>query len=319
MPRSTTILTVPLVIALLTGSAHADSDTAGADALFDEARRLMAEGRFSEACPKLEGAQRLRPGIGTMLNLADCDEKLGKTASAWAMFRDAAVAAQRASDSREAYARERVSALEPRLVKLTVVVRDAEVRGLEVLRNDQLIDRGAFGTALPVDPGRYSIVARAPNRISWSTVIEVDKASQYITIPVLADAPTETPTAPSDAAAPPPPAPSSGRRTIALVVAGAGVAVVAIGSVFGLASKSAHDDADAHCKLGPAGTGCDPQGVSAAADAVHKGNVATALFIVGGVAVASGATLWLTAPTPARRAGVGVALAPFGVLARGTW
>jgi hypothetical protein len=282
----------------------------------------MAEGRFSDACPKFEGAQRLRPGIGTMLNLADCEEKVGKTASAWAMFRDAAVAAQRAGDPREAYARERVSALEPRLVKLTVVVpHDADVRGLEVLRDDQRIDRAALGTPLPIDPGRYSIVARAPNRISWSTVVEIDKASQHVTVPVLAQAPSEAPSTPSDAAAPPPQGPSSSRRAIAVVVAGAGVAVVAVGSVFGLASRSAHVDADAHCKLGPAGNGCDAQGVGAADDAVHKGNVATALFILGGVAVASGATLWLTAPstTPPRRPGVGVALAPFGVLARGTW
>src|SRR4051812_10257047 len=59
-------------------------------ALFDEARRLMADGKFAEACPKLEESQRMDPGIGILFNLGDCYEHLGRTASAWISFRDVA-------------------------------------------------------------------------------------------------------------------------------------------------------------------------------------------------------------------------------------
>src|SRR5580765_1680975 len=83
---------------LLASRARADeaSDKAAAEGLFDEGRRLMAEGKYDEACPKLEASQRLDPGVGTMLTRADCLEKRGKTASAWAQLREASSAAHKA-------------------------------------------------------------------------------------------------------------------------------------------------------------------------------------------------------------------------------
>ena len=75
--------------------ADAASDKAASVALFNEGRRLVGLGKLAEACPKFEASFSLVPGIGTQLNLADCYQQLGRTASAWATFRDAAIAAAR--------------------------------------------------------------------------------------------------------------------------------------------------------------------------------------------------------------------------------
>src|SRR5258708_31530603 len=65
-------------------------DPVAAQALFDAAKRLVHEGRFAEACPKLEESQKLDPAIGTHYALADCYEKAGRLATAWVAYLDVA-------------------------------------------------------------------------------------------------------------------------------------------------------------------------------------------------------------------------------------
>src|SRR5258706_1569998 len=77
------------------GTAAGQTDPVVARALFDEGRRLAGEGKYSQACPKLEESQKLDPGLGTLFGLADCLEHVGRTASAWSRFRDAADVANR--------------------------------------------------------------------------------------------------------------------------------------------------------------------------------------------------------------------------------
>jgi hypothetical protein len=96
--------------------AAGSTDKVSAEALFDEGRKLMAAGKFADACPKFEASQELDPGVGTMLNLADCYEKTGRTASAWAEFRETVSAAHNAgSRDREEIARGRANDLEQKL------------------------------------------------------------------------------------------------------------------------------------------------------------------------------------------------------------
>src|SRR5262249_47887266 len=94
---------------------------ATAEALFADGRRLMITGEYASACPKFAASQKLDPAVGTELNLANCYEKLGQTASAWAEFRSAAAAARSiGSKDREQLAVDRSKTLETKLSYLTI-------------------------------------------------------------------------------------------------------------------------------------------------------------------------------------------------------
>jgi len=159
-------------------------DQAGARALFTEGKRLMKAGKYAEACPKLEAAQKLYSSAGILLNLGDCYEKIGRTASAWTRFGEAvsvATRSNRADDADEA--RRRQEALEPALVRLTIRV-PSPVPGLSVSRDGVTLDEAIWGTTLPVDPGDHLVRAEAPGYEPWSTSVSLTRRGDTVTVKV---------------------------------------------------------------------------------------------------------------------------------------
>jgi hypothetical protein len=322
-----------LVAVCATGSARAQSaeDKAAADAAFDQGKRLMAARSYAEACQKFSESLRRDPGIGTMLGLADCFEKNGQTASAWAQFREAAATAASKSDGREKVARENVERLTPLLSKLAVHVPvAADVNGLTVKRDGVEVNRAIWDTEIPVDPGVHTVTAVAPGKKEWQASITIAAAArtETVTIPKLEPAPEPpiaaapaviSPGASSIAPEAPPSDPNAGRtqRYIGLGVGAAGVVGIAVGSIFGLGAKSKLDDsnADNHCDASDA---CDATGKGLRDDAQSAATVSTIAFIAGAAAVAGGVVLYLTAPKP-HGARVGVAPSPGGVTVIGAF
>src|SRR5262249_26152099 len=76
------------------------ADMALAKVLFEEGRKSMAEGKIDEACAKLGQSYAMDPALGTLLNLAVCHDKQGKSASAWAEFRTAADLASKGKEAK---------------------------------------------------------------------------------------------------------------------------------------------------------------------------------------------------------------------------
>ena len=245
--------------------ARADDprDDAGARVLFGEGRTLADAGRYAEACRKFEESLRLAPGVGTSFNLADCQEHLGLTATAWARFMDVAAATRLAGQvERERVARSRAAALEPRLARLVVEVT-GPVDGQTVLRDGLPLGVPAWGAAVPVDPGPHVVEARAPGRVSWTQTATVPDAATtvVVAVPALAAlAPPEAPTPPPavarpsatvEATAPPP------RRWSAPVLAFGAVAAAALATsaVAAMSLGSANDEAKGLCPLNVCDTG----------------------------------------------------------------
>jgi Tfp pilus assembly protein PilF len=88
-------LATGLCVAARSAAAETTDAAASAQQLFDEARALMKEGNYAEACPKFAESQSLDPGGGTLLNLGICHYRENRTATAWAELRQALIQARR--------------------------------------------------------------------------------------------------------------------------------------------------------------------------------------------------------------------------------
>lgn len=303
-----TLFAVGAALALTTSIARAD-DRAIAQQVFQEARELMAAGKIAEACPKFAAAAQLSPTAGVRLNLSDCYAALGKAASAWGKADEALTIAERAGDAAAAeLARQRKTALTPRLSYLTVAVAPQGARDLVVTLDGEKLPSAVWGTALPVDPGEHAIEAGAPGHVRWSTKAAIVGEAARLTVAVprleaepVAAAPAapapSTASASSPSGAPPAEAPSSWstQRTLALVTGGVGVVGLGVGAAFGLSATSKKSEYEQH--QGPNGRCLDAACATLSQDALSAATGSTVGFIAGGALVAVGAVLWLTAPS----------------------
>jgi hypothetical protein len=305
--------------------AQGSSNQAAAEALFDEGKKLMAAGQFAQACAKLAESQRLDPGAGTLLNLASCYERDGRTATAWATYKETIASADKSGRKEwAAAATKRVKALEPLLSKLTIAVPEgAKTTGLVVKRDGAVINAAEWGLAIPLDPGKHAIEASAPDKKTYSSTVDLGAKAdmQTVTVPPLesgaggatvAALPGAGTSVPPTAAEP---ASSSGTdtgttsssgsstRILGLGLVGAGVIGLGVGTVFGLKAGSLNDDAKANCNADQ--TRCNAAGVAQVDDAKSAATISTIGFVAGAALVAGGAVLFFTSPkgekTTARR------------------
>ena len=306
--------------------AQTVADKAAAEGLFDQGRAAMQEGDFAKACGLLERSQHIDAAVGTLLYLAECYEKSGRTASAWATFREAADTATAAREPQRARTgRERAQRLEPQLSRLTIQVapETQQLPALVIDRRDKQIQAALFNVPVPTDPGEYTISASAPGYESWSGTVTVPERAGRVSIAVpalrkssepdkgaaavapvapgpgapVADRPTpggDTSTAGLNLSTGPTETRSSAQRTMGVVLGAAGVVGIGVGTFFGLRAFSKNGEAEDHC---PNGICQDPQGPGLTDDAKNAATAANIAFGVGLVALAGGVVLYLTAPS----------------------
>jgi hypothetical protein len=284
-----------LVAAAPPARAEATADEkARADALFQEAARLVDAGNAREACPKLEESERLDAGLGTEFRLADCYERVGRTASAWAGFVELAAKVKKPDQIRKA--RARAEALEPTLTRIFLVVPEgvAALPGLRIERAGQAVERAQWGTAVPVDPGTYRVQVRAEGRLPWETSVDATAAGATVRVQVPEPARVAVGL--------------SGRRVGALVVGAVGIAGLAAGGVVGGLTVAQWNQAQALC---PKRVNCTQEAHDRSLQVRSLSFGATAGLIGGGAAVVVGTILWLV-PAAAPRAAMWVAPALAG-------
>lgn len=304
------------VVLLASAGLGQDRDPAAAQALFDQARELVAQGKYAEACPKFAESNRLDPAMGTQFQLASCYEKSGRVASAWAGFLEVASRARSAGQlDREKVATERAEKLQSRLPRFVINVPEtSKASGLEIRRNGMLVGAAQWGTPVAVDPGEIELTASAPGKQALRQTLRAEegKTASY-SLPALVQgestppgsvaatpaaptlaAPTSAAAQPAPAAPPPSeqPAAKSGNGPWILTLAGVGVVGLGLGGAYALMAKSKYDDSKQECDLDDANS-CSPNGIQQRNDARAKGNIATVSVIVGGAALAGAGVLWL--------------------------
>jgi len=320
MTRASQACALALLATSLTLAPHAaQAQSAEAEVLFREGRKLIKAGRVEAGCDKLDASERLESSVGTLLNLGDCREQLGKLASAWAAFRKAEASAKRSGrdDKRQREARRRAAALEPKLSNLVIAVPQ-RVEGLVIRRDDEVIDPAVWNTAIPLDEDTYTILAEAPGYKPWRSEVPVGRFRRHVvTVPRLeklpvAVEPAAPPTAPPPVVTAPPPTIAAmpvreprgagtwtRTRELAVGVGLVGAGLLGGGIYYGLRARDLQEQSDAICPLALCD---DADGLRLNDDAQDAARNANILYVAGGVAAAASVVTWLLgAPDEERR------------------
>jgi hypothetical protein len=272
------------------------AEKATAQALFEDGLQLMGAKNYAEACPKLEESERLDPALGTRFRLSECEEAVGRLASAWAGFLEVADLAHAAGQAdREVVARQKAASLEPKLSKINVIVTQPDIAGLEVSHDHVIIGRGQWGTPVPIDPGTYTITATAPQKKPWrgNVTISADGKTGTLTVPALDQAPAAAAAVVLPLTSPPSSDSQTGStvKILGFTLGGVGVVGMGTGVVLGFVAKSNYNGAGCG-----ASTCTSASSESALNSARSLANVGTAVFIVGAAAAAGGVVMVLAAP-----------------------
>ncbi len=288
----------------------AQDSAAAANALFNEAKQLGRDGQWAAACPKFKSSYELDKQLGTLLNLADCYDNIGKVATAWAHWSDALEWAKRdGAEKRIEFAEARLKQTEAQLPKLTVRVSNP-LPGLTIRQGQVVVDRAMWGSAIPVDPGplevsvsrgeRVLVTRKIEARATEVIVVEFDLADIDREFPAVAD-PWPTGVSPSPSPLPLPSTPAepydATHRNVGLVVGAIGLAGVlaAAGLEIGALVKQGQAEQPDAC----VNKFCSQAGLDDAETAATFAEVGQWVGIGGLVVLAVGATIFFTAPSEA--------------------
>jgi hypothetical protein len=300
--------------------AQTDEQRAGARSLATEGALAFNEGRFKDALDLFGKAESLVHAPPHLLFMARAHQKLGQLVKAREAYMKI-VKEQLAPNAPQAFRDAQVTAeeerkqVEPKIGRLTIKVEGAETaKDLAVMVDGQPVPAVLLGVPQPMDPGTHTVTATAAGfkaqpasvtlkdaeRGAVTVKLEVDPNAPAPVVAPAADTPpagspvitADSGAAPSDAG---PSRGSSGLRIGSYVAFGVGVVGVALGTTFVLKSARNRKDADAAAE----GCPCDDRSELARKiqglddDARSAKTLGIVGFVVGGVGIATGATLFV--------------------------
>jgi hypothetical protein len=280
------------------------AEKARAIGLAAEAQALAEAGQHDAACAKFQESVALHRDVENQYRLADCLETIGRTASAYAAFRE--IIEMNGEVAAEKTATERADALATKLTRLRVDIRE-EIEGLEVTQNGKPIAKKDWGKPIPVDPGKVEVRATAPGRESWheSLTLPADPVIVLVMVPPLANEKKKAIVATSPSTEKTDQTPDHAEenssvsfRSVATIgLLGIGATGVIVGSIMGVHYATTNSDAKDVCPLSVA---CSEREIALHSELVNDARTARTWsyvgFAVGAAGLAGAAVLHFTAP-----------------------
>jgi hypothetical protein len=265
-------------------------DPAAAEALFREGRERAEAGDWAKACPLFVESNRLDFALGTSMNLAACEEQLGKVASAWERYREL-LEALPPNDDRRPFVADSVARLERIVPRLTVILPHPSVDGTTVTRDGVDLGSASVGTDIPVDPGVHSIVVAAPGRVTRRYVVTLAPGQRLTFRGDTGDPNVEAPRMDGSR--------RTGARTAGWIFGGIGVGALTVGSFLGVRALSERSASDGLCTMGVCRDQAGLDDYQAAKSAALGADIA---LVVAAVSLAVGGYWLVTSMTKAQPA-----------------
>lgn len=264
-----------------------------AEVLFRDGREAMRRGDVALACTRFAESQRLEPAAGTLLNLGDCNERLGRLASAWQAY---TTAADLLDDERRAFAAGKRDELARKVARARLRRAEGAPEGCRFFLGDTAL--GAVDdVAIPVDAGAHTFELRCPGHepgTAEATFVDGEERAVVIAAgPLKESAPASAPATAElggEHHATTPGVP--GLVVASVVTGGLGLVAIGAGAATGALAIDRQSIVDSTCEPSASGTlQCSPDGVNAAQEGRTFATISTATFIGGAIALAASATL----------------------------
>jgi hypothetical protein len=281
-----------LVLAMGVGGpsvALADAPAKDGKELFVQGRTAFNDGKYEVARSYFEQSQAIDPAVGTLLNLAVCEEKLGRLAAALGHLKEALVKVEPA-DNRRPLITERLADLEKRTPRLTVRSAKPLNSNVTVSLDGKPIEPAALGTAMRVDPGVRALKCAVPSGVLCAQTVTVREGEDAVAVLALTEPVASPPPVAVQSPAPPVSevAPRSA-NALPYVIGGIGIASLAAGLITGMAVINRKATVSDHCDA----SGCDQQGLDAARTGKTLEVISTVTTLVGVAGIGTSAYLLL--------------------------
>jgi hypothetical protein len=298
------------------------SDPVAARAQLREGYTLKQQGKCKDAVPHLQESVRLDRQPKSLINLGECEQKLGQLAAAQSHFLEARDLARSGGDATlRNIAGKKLEEVEKKMPKLGIELGKDAPAGTVVLRDGVEVGAVSLRIELPIDVGRHVVVARGGGfERQYEVTLAEGESKQIEVTPIggkalagaaksvekTADQPNTAPTPPGDTK------PTSSfrvegpqgdrvdegeggatQRTIGYVAIGAGVIGLGVGAFFGATFLRRQNDLeDCNTTLT-----CDDATWNDTRQRAVNARTYTAIGLAGGgVLAATGLILLVTAP-----------------------